>query len=383
MATLEILQLADHSEILSGGATQMLLLARGLRERGHDVTCVFDSAPSPLQHTLEQVTRAGCRLVRVPMGKKETSVELRALLETRRFDVIHTHRASYKPLFRSCRDLDLPPVVVNRGQSRPLRTAELAKMLHPAVRAHVVVAAHVKNVLTAAGIPADRVEVIYGSYDETRFHPGVDGSAVRCELLAGAPDAAPLVGIVAKLSHYKSHDVFLAAAARVLERFPAARFAVVGPDPEGAAPQLAALARDLGARCGVPLGERVRFTGPRQDIPQVLAALDVSVSASALPWEGLSGVMRESLATARPVVCTDVGGNRELVRDGETGRLVPPGDPAALADAVTDLLAHPDRARAMAQRGHALARATFSNAARALRMEALYRRLLAEAAAAS
>jgi glycosyltransferase involved in cell wall biosynthesis len=133
----------------------------------------------------------------------------------------------------------------------------------------------------------------------------------------------------------------------------------------------------------VPLGARVRFTGARGDIPHVLAALDVSVSASATAWEGLSGVMRESLAMARPVVCTDVGGNRELVRDGDTGRLVPPGDPAALAAAILDVLSDPDRARAMAARGHRLAVTTFSNAARAQAVEAIYRRVLAEAGAAS
>jgi glycosyltransferase involved in cell wall biosynthesis len=113
-----------------------------------------------------------------------------------------------------------------------------------------------------------------------------------------------------------------------------------------------------------------------------LAALDVSVSASATPWEGLSGVMRESLAMARPVVCTDVGGNRELVRDGETGRLVAPGDAAALAAAILELLADRELARRLGDNGRRLAEQRFSNAARARTMEALYRRLLAEAHAA-
>jgi glycosyltransferase involved in cell wall biosynthesis len=380
--TLKILQLADHAEILSGGAVQMLLLARGLRERGHDVTCVFDDEPAPYAYTLQQVVDAGLTLVRVPMGKKEISRPLRDLVERGGFDVIHTHRASYKVLLRSCKGTALPPVVVNRGQSRALRPNEVRKMLHPAVRAHVVVAAHIREVLMAAGVPADRIEVIYGSYDPQRFHPGVDGSAVRRELLEGAVDA-PLVGIVAKLSHYKSHDVFLEAAALVLQRLPEARFAVVGPDPDGARAGLLEMAADLAARLAVPLPERLRFTGPRQDIPQVLAALDVSVSASASPWEGLSGVMRESLAVGRPVVCTDVGGNRELVRDGETGRLVPPGDAAALAAAIHELLVEPARARALGAAGQRLAVEKFSNAARARTMEELYRRLLAEAPAAS
>lgn len=383
MEPLKILQLADHSEIISGGAMQMLVLSQGLQALGHDVTCVFDDAPSPLEGTLDVVPRSGLHLVRVPMGKKAASEPLGDLVAHGAFDVIHTHRASYKVLLRSCRDVALPPVVVNRGQSRPVRQRELQKMLHPAVRAHVVVAGHIKDVLVHAGVPAERIEVVYGSYDPARFHPGVDGSGVRRELLGGAPAGAQLVGLVAKLSHYKSHDIFLAAACHVLRVLPETRFAVVGPDPDGVTPQLQELARRLELVHGVPLPSRLVFTGPRQDVPAVLAALDVSVSASAKAYEGLSGVMRESLAMARPVVCTDVGGNREAVRDRDTGRLVPPGDAAALGEAVVDLLRDPTAAAAYGRNGQRLAQETFSNAARARRMEALYRRLLAEAHAAS
>ena len=377
MRPLRILQLADHSEVLSGGAVQMVLLARGLRDLGHDVTCVFHSAPSIGEHTLEQVTRAGVRLVRLDLDNKKPCPELRDLVARERFDIVHTHRGTYKALLRSC--TELPPVVVNRGQSRPIRDAERRKLQHPAVRAHVAVAAHVGDVLVASGIDPSRVHVVYGSYDAERFDPAVDGSGFRRALLNGAHHSDRLVGIVAKLSHYKSHEVFLAAAAHVLAAAPRTQFAVVGPDPDGATPALAALARQLGDAAGVPLADRVHFTGPRSDIPQVLAALDVSVSASATAWEGLSGVMRESLAMARPVVCTDVGGNRELVRDGETGRLVAPGDATQLARAILELIADPARAAALGAAGHQLAVATFSNAARARRVEAIYRHVLAEA----
>jgi glycosyltransferase involved in cell wall biosynthesis len=377
MRPLRILQLADHSEILSGGAVQMVLLARGLHELGHDVTCVFHSAPAPGEHTLEQVTRAGIRLLRFDLDNKAPCAELRHLVAQGNFDIVHTHRGTYKVLLRSCEAL--PAVVVNRGQSRPIRDAERRKMQHPAVRAHVVVASHVRDVLVASGIDRARVHVVYGSYDAERFDPRVaDGAAFRRAVLNGAHDRDRLVGIVAKLSHYKSHDVFLTAAARVLAAAPRTQFAVVGPDPEAAQPALRELARRLGDAAGVPLAERVHFTGPRADIPDVLAGLDVSVSASATAWEGLSGVMRESLAMARPVVCTDVGGNRELVRDGETGRLVAPGDAMQLADAILELLADPVRAARLGAAGHRLAVATFSNSARARRIESIYRHVLAE-----
>jgi glycosyltransferase involved in cell wall biosynthesis len=82
---------------------------------------------------------------------------------------------------------------------------------------------------------------------------------------------------------------------------------------------------------------------------------------------------------ARPVVCTDVGGNRELVRDGDTGVLVPPGDVPALAAGIVALLGDRERAARLGRNGQRLVQEHFSNAARARRLEALYRRLLEEA----
>jgi glycosyltransferase involved in cell wall biosynthesis len=357
----------------------MLLLARGLVERGHRVTCVFDSAPSPLDHTLRRIEEVGARLMRVPMQKKSRRNELRELIASENFDVIHTHRAAYKILLRTCRDIDLPAVVINRGHSRPVRERERHKLCHPAVRAMVVVAAHVKDVLIAGGVDGERIEVIYGSFPPDRFERSLDGSAVRHELLQGAAADSPLVGVIAKLSHYKSHDIFLQAAVRVLQRHANAIFPIVGPDPDGSSAALQQQASQLQDQHGVPLLQALRWTGPRQDIPAVLAALDVSVSASATAWEGLSGVMRESLAMALPVVCTDVGGNRELVRPGTTGLLVQPGNVAQLSDAILQHLDDPLEARRMADNGWRLVQEVCSNAARARTMEALYRRLLAEA----
>jgi hypothetical protein len=147
-------------------------------------------------------------------------------------------------------------------------------------------------------------------------------TGARCGASSGAGPDTALVGIVAKLSHYKSHDVFLGSCGAGAAAAPATRFAIVGPDPDGARSELEALAATIGGQHGVPLAAALVFTGPRQDVPQILAALDVSVSASATPWEGLSGVMRESLAMARPVVCTDVG---RQSRSGARRRHRPPG----------------------------------------------------------
>jgi glycosyltransferase involved in cell wall biosynthesis len=117
------------------------------------------------------------------------------------------------------------------------------------------------------------------------------------------------------------------------------------------------------------------MTGFRRDVPEVMAALDVLVLPS-IRSEAASQVIPQALAVGTPVVATDVGGSGELVRDGETGRLVPAGQAAALAAAILDCLTDRAGARAMARRGQALVRERHSLDAAMTRTTAVYRELL-------
>jgi glycosyltransferase involved in cell wall biosynthesis len=150
-------------------------------------------------------------------------------------------------------------------------------------------------------------------------------------------------------------------------RFERARLLFVGaPAPRVA--EIAGRARALG------LGRSVLVLGHRDDVPAILSASDVVVDAS-YAGLGITGSIREALACERPVVATAVEGMPELVRDGETGRLVPPRQPAALAAAITATLADPTAAQTMARAGRKRVEAYFSLAAKLDATEALYRRL--------
>jgi glycosyltransferase involved in cell wall biosynthesis len=156
---------------------------------------------------------------------------------------------------------------------------------------------------------------------------------------------------------------FLEAARTVLARRPDARFVIVG-DGIGF--------DDVCRRVKeMDLESRVVMTGFRRDVPEVMAALDVLVLPS-IKSEAMSQVIPQALAVGTPVVGTSIGGTPELVRDGETGRLVPPADSAALAAAIVDLLDDPERARAMAHRGQALVLAEHSIDATMARTVAVY-----------
>jgi len=193
--------------------------------------------------------------------------------------------------------------------------------------------------------PRQRVERIACGVDETRFdRTRYEAERARAEL--GIPGPAPVVMTVGRLQYGKGQHVFVEAAAPVRERIPSARFVVVGDalfglEP-GYAPALRARAREVG-------GGAIVFAGFRPDVPALLCAADVLVLPSVFP-EGSPVAVLEAMAMEVPVVATSVGGVPELVRDGETGLLVPPGDVAALAAAVVRLLSDRAGAVAMARR---------------------------------
>src|SRR6267143_1422939 len=181
-----------------------------------------------------------------------------------------------------------------------------------------------------------------------RFHAGVSGQSVRNELGLGG---APVVGLVANVRGSKGHNIFLEAARAVIASEPAARFLIVGDGVgfDGVSRRV----RDMG------LHTHVRLTGFRRDIPEVMAALDVLVLPS-IRSEAIPQVIPQALAVGTPVVASTVGGSPELIHDGENGRLVPPADPQALADAILALLREPERARAMARAGQAMVLARYT-----------------------
>ena len=206
--------------------------------------------------------------------------------------------------------------------------------------------------LAASGnfLPPERVQVIVPGVDSDQFHPAVDDSPVR-ERLSIGPDV-PLVGMIARFQRVKGHDIFQAMARRVTAELPAARFVVAGENVFGVAKDEAYKREMLAAAQTDPLlRERLTYLGFWEDARQVIAACDVVVCPSR--FESLGMVHLESMAMARPVVSMNNGGPAETVVDGETGFLVPPEDPQALADRVLTLLRDPALRARMGAAGRA------------------------------
>jgi L-malate glycosyltransferase len=227
----------------------------------------------------------------------------------------------------------------------------------------------VKTWLIGQGYNPAKIVVIRNGVDLERFNHPPDARRIRCEL--GIPLSAPLVAVASRLHPLKGLEQFLEAAAVVGRRFPEVRFLMIGetsPTDRTYLDLLTVLAGRLG------LGDRVVFTGLRDDVPSLLACAAVSVMPSLN--EALSNVLLESMAAGVPIVATRVGGTAEAVQDGVTGLLVPPGDPGALARSIGRLLSDPELAERLGRGGRQRVRRHFSLDAMVQATERLYHTLL-------
>lgn len=366
---LGILMVDSHAAVERGGAVQCASLARALARRGHAVTCIFDGPPDqPMQGIWSASLRAaGVRLLRLGLKSPAGMARLRRILAAEQPDILHTHknRALFFAYFATL-GMRRPIWTANRGTVYPLSHSLLAHRIHRRHVARMFAVSHaVRDALLDDGIAAEKVEVVYGSFDPERFHPEVSGATMRRRWEVSS--RTPLVGLIGSLNTpKKGHSVLLEAAALLTDAYPELRFVLIG---EGDPRPLQATAASLG------IADRVIFAGFSEEVPAALAALDVVVCAS-LRGEGLTGALREALAMARPVVSSDVAGNRELIRDGRTGLLVPSGDPAALAAAIRRMLNDGQFARECAASGRERVHELCTEDQRAIQIEKAYRDLL-------
>lgn len=184
-------------------------------------------------------------------------------------------------------------------------------------------------------VPDSKIAVVPNGVDLARF----DKERLQEPQGLEIPEGAPVAGIVAMLRTEKNHALFLRAAQRVLREVPDAVFLVVGDGEERQ--NLERLADELGIRGSV------RFTGARNDIPSIMNKLDVGVLVS--NREGLPNAVLEYMACGKPVVATSVGCVPDLIEEGVTGYMLPPGDLERLADRLTFLLKNRDIAGHMGQ----------------------------------
>ncbi len=367
---------------IGGPSLHVILLSQGLRPLGYETRLVV-GRESPREGNLRALaaergvdieTLAGLGREIAPLSDLAALAGLVRLMRAFRPAIVHTHTAKAGLLGRlAARAAGVPTVVhtfhghVLRGYFSPPKQAmfrRLERLLATATDAIVAVSESMKQDLVELGVaPAAKIRVIPLGLELAPLSGELPRGVLRRE--AGIPPEAPLVGMVGRLVPIKDVPTFLQAAREVRARRPDVQFALVGDGEER--PALERLCRSLG------MDGAVHFFGWRRELAAVYGDLDVVVNASRN--EGTPVALIEALAAARPVVATEVGGTPDLLGRGTRGLLVPPGEPAELAQAVLETLSESEAARRRAHAGREHVMSQHSSERLFRDMDGLYREL--------
>lgn len=220
-----------------------------------------------------------------------------------------------------------------------------------------------KAEMVAEGLPSEKIEMIHNGIDTEVWSPHQRSNAFREELdMVGV---FPVIGYVGRINSEKDLETWLRAASAVAQKYPQARFVIVGDGRDGATgASLERLASELGMR------NQVLFPGYRSDLQSVYSAFDVFMLSSRR--EGLPNSLLEAMAMGLPVVTTDVAGAKELVVDGQTGFVLPQGDAMGMGQALLKLVEDRLLLKRMGEEGRRRVEREFSFANRMSRIENLY-----------
>lgn len=377
----------DHAAVMGGAQHSLLDIAEAFRERS--ATALLEDGP--FATALES---RGARVLRIGGGGALRSVRKRSVVPGVRPLVAAVWLARavaraarpYELLYANSPKSFLVAALAGAMARRPVvwHLRDILDHRHfSAANVRVVVAAAnqravrvvansraTADAFVAAGGKRALVTVVHNGIDPAPFDALGPDSCREVRAALGISPGAYVVGCFSRLHPWKGQTVLLDA----VERMPAVHALVVGGALfAGEAPYEA----ELRARAGLPsLAGRVHLLGARDDVPRLLVACDVVVHPSVLA-EPFGRVLVEAMLAGRPVVATAGGGVPEVVTDGETGVLVPPGDARALGDALDGLRRDPIRGAALARRASVHARQRFSRDA----MLAGVRRVLEEVAA--
>lgn len=349
-------------------------VSRELARRGHDVTlaCRAGTDARVVSRAREQgVERVVSLALRSGLAPGADARDLRCLLAwLPGIDVVHVHRAKEHWLAALANRLSRTPrpLVRTRHIARAVRPHRANRWLYRRATALVVTVTEAirRQYLAAELLPAERVVALPGGVDAAALGPQAADPALRAWLGAGPTEV--VVGMVGGLRAMKGHGVVVEAAARLAARGVRPRVVFIGRGPLEA--PLRAAIHHAG------LDGQVAVTGFAEDLPRVLAALDVALYVP-LESDGMSRVLFEYLAAGRPVIAARVGVVPEILADGQHALLVHAGDADDLARALERLLADAPLRRRLGEAGRRLVLERYSGEQLAAALEERYRRLAA------
>ena len=352
-----------------GAEAVILNMSRTLNEGSHaSVLGVFSNSSNPNLQLHEVALKEDIESHVIPCeGQIDPTVfaSIRNLATRTNAEIVHAHgykadiysyfalRGSRIPLVSTCHTwYDNNRLVTLYGKADRLVLRNFSAV--------IAVSDEVKQRLLKAGVREDKIHLIRNGIDLRPFDnasPSLPDAVVK--------DHPPIVGLIGRLSVEKGVDIFLHAAAHVVAELPSTKFVVVGEGPDR--DKLESLIDDLKLR------QSVSMLGRRDDMPSIYASLDIMVSASR--QEGLPMAILEGMASRLSIIATPVGDVPAMVRDGQTGIIVPPENAALLSSAIVALLRSPAQRERLGTAARKLIEDEFS----ADRMTADYLRVYQEA----
>lgn len=361
--------MTESSGSIGGQELAVLLYAKGLRARGHDLRLILEPG-SPIHKMAE---RQKLPVITLPMRRANYGSAIMAIrghLRRHRPDIVHVNssRDSWIVSLAARLIRPRPKIVRSRHISVPLNKNLFTRVLYRRLCDYVIVTGGEltrRALIERDGLDPDRVDAFPIGIDVTQFQPGRPAHDMRQEL--GIPGDHQLVGIVSYLRTYKGHRYFVEAAAQVLSRIKKVTFVIVGEGPEEH--NLRTQIAELG------LTDRVLLLGFREDQVEALRSLNVFVLPS-VEGDTIPQALMQALAVGLPVVSTAIGSIPDVVKDGHTGFLVPPRDSMCLAERILTLLQDESLRRRLGSTGHELVKEHYSLQSMLVRLEAVYQRVL-------
>ncbi|KHE92950.1 MAG: glycosyltransferase family 4 protein [Candidatus Scalindua rubra] len=306
--------------------------------------------------------------------------QLSSLIKREGVDIVHSQGARADFFARVAAKLAGAPVVVSTVPMpvKGFDVSPIRKLIYTAFnrfserfvdRFMVVSDALEKMMIEQHKIDPQRVVKIYNGIEKEEYcisDEEIMLGRLKFRMESGLGEDVPVIGVIGRLVWQKGFEYFIEAIPEVLKKFKEARFLLVG---------VGELKDVLEAKCKrLKLGDKIIFTGFRNDIKDILASIDVFVMPSLL--EGLPMILLETMAMAKPIVATDIDGIKEVLYNGEMGLLVPPKDPKALSGAIVDMLVHRDKAYQMGMAARKIVKGKFEVDIMVQKVEDVYEELL-------
>lgn len=340
--------------VISGSGINTLLTMKGLNRNKYEV----EFACAPGGSLIDKVKREGIRFQSIKHFRQKINLfndclalwELVRLMSQKKYDIVHTHNSKAGFIGRLAAKISRVSIIIHtihgfafHEYERPPRRILFILLERFAARFSdrlITVSEPLKEwgLRLNIGKP-NKYVTIYDGIEVEKFKVNVNIDEKKKEL--GIKPKEKIVGVVAKLWEGKGHETILEAAPQVIKEIPNVKFLFVG---EGyLRNRLETRVRELG------LSNRVIFAGFRTDIPEITATFNIALLVSL--FEGMGRVLLEAMVLGKPVIATKVGGIVDVVKDGETGIVIPPEDVDALAKAIITLLKDKKVARRMGEAG--------------------------------